>query len=90
MQFIKFDIITIFEVFTIEQKLENIYKKLKKNNSCKSIRIIEKEKCIIATFNKLEDAISILIDASKYSNNVNLIYNAFSKEYSIILHLDNI
>lgn len=30
MQFIKFDIITIFEVFTIEQKLENIYKKLKK------------------------------------------------------------
>lgn len=90
MQFIKFDIITIFEVFTIEQKLENIYKKLKKNNSCKSIRIIEKEKYIIAAFNKLEYAISMLIDASKYSNNVSLIYNVFSKEYSIILHLDNI
>ena len=90
MQFIKFNIITIFEVFTIEQKLENIYKKLKKNNHCKSIRIIEKEKYIIATFNKLEDAISILIDASKYSNNVNLIYNVFSKEYNIILYLDNV
>ena len=89
MQFIKFDIITIFEFFTIEQKLENIYEKLR-NNPYKFIKINKKEKCIIAAFNKLEDAISILIDASKYSNNVNLIYNVFSKKYHITLYLDNI
>ena len=89
MQFIKFDIITIFEVFTMEQKFENIYEKLRKN-PYKFIKINKKEKYIIAAFNKLEDAISILIDASKYSNNVNLIYNVFSKEYHITLYLDNV
>lgn len=35
-------------------------------------------------FNVLENAISMLIDMSKYSNEVNLIHNMSSKRYVII------
>ncbi len=73
----------------MEQKLENIYEKLKKNPH-KFMRIIEKDECIIATFNTLENAINMLINASEYSYNVNLTYNTFSKEYHVILYLYNI
>lgn len=73
----------------MEQKLENIYEKLKKNPH-KFMRIIEKDKCIITTFNTLENAINMIIDASEYSYNVNLTYNTFSKEYHVILYLYNI
>lgn len=54
------------------------------------MRIIEKDECIIATFNTLENAINMLINASEYSYNVNLTYNTFSKEYHVILYLYNI
>lgn len=73
----------------MEQKLENIYEKLKKN-SHKFMRIIEKDECIIAIFNTLENAINMLINASEYSYNINLTYNTFSKEYHVILYLYNI
>ena len=73
----------------MEQKLENIYEKLKKNPH-KFMRIIEKDECIRATFNTLENAINMLINVSEYSYNVNLTYNTFSKEYHVILYLYNI
>lgn len=64
-------------------KLENIYEELKKNPH-KSMEMFEEEKCIVAKFNVLENAISMLIDMSKYSNEVNLIHNMSSKRYVII------
>ena len=72
----------------MEQKLENIYKDLKMNPH-KYMNVFKEERVILAYFNTLENAINMLIDMSKYSYDVSLIYDSCSKEYRTALYLHN-
>lgn len=72
----------------MEQKLENIYEDLKMNPH-KYINVIKEAGAILAYFNTLENAINMLIDMSKYSYDVSLIYDSCSKEYRTALYLHN-
>lgn len=72
----------------MEQKIENIYKDLKMKPH-KFMSVFKEEGTIIVYLNTLENAINMLIDMSKYSYDVNLIYDADSEEYRITLYLHN-
>ena len=70
----------------MKRKLENIYEDLKMNPH-KYMCIFREIGVIIAFFDKLENTINMLIDMSKYSDDINLIYDSRSKEYRTELHL---
>lgn len=72
----------------MEQKLENIYENLKMNPH-KYMHVFKEERVILAYFNTLENAINMLIDITKYSYDVSLIYDSCSKEYRTALYLHN-
>lgn len=72
----------------MEEKLENIYEDLKMNPH-KYMHAFKEERVILAYFNTLENAINMLIDMTKYSYDVSLIYDCCSKEYRTALYLHN-